>query len=127
MARAWRRRYDPDDPVLKGVLDGIAHLPEAGHEETWGVMTLRVRRRLFGVYGGGLAGEGRWLIFKPVPSERAALAADPRIGVAPHFKLWLELDLDAVADWSEVRELLTDSYALAAPAELAARAGGRPV
>jgi predicted DNA-binding protein (MmcQ/YjbR family) len=112
--------------VLGRVLDGIGGLPEAGHEETWGVLTLRVRRKLFGVLGGGTAGEGRWLIFKPAPSERAALAEDPRLRVAPHFKTWLELDLDAVADWSEVGELLTDSYALVAPKALADQVGGRP-
>jgi predicted DNA-binding protein (MmcQ/YjbR family) len=126
MARAWTRRYDPDDPVLGKVVDGIGHLPEAQTEETWGICTLRVRRKLFGWFEGGLAGAPRRLVFKPVASERDSLAADPRFGPAPHAPTWLELDLDAVTDWDEVRELLTDSYALVAPRELADQVGGRP-
>jgi predicted DNA-binding protein (MmcQ/YjbR family) len=108
--------------VLAAVLGAIGHLPETHHEETWGVITLRVGRKLFGVFGGGVDGEGRWLVFKPDPAERAALDADPRMRVAPHFKAWLELNLEARPDWDEVRELLTDSYVLIAPRTLAASA-----
>ncbi|MDR1187495.1 MAG: MmcQ/YjbR family DNA-binding protein [Bifidobacteriaceae bacterium] len=126
MARVWQRRYDPDDPVLTKVVESTEHLPEASEEETWGITTLRVRRGLFGCFGGGLEEERRWLVFKPVASEREALLADPRFSVPSHFKSWLELDLETRPDWDEVRELLTDSYTLVAPKELADRVGGRP-
>jgi predicted DNA-binding protein (MmcQ/YjbR family) len=126
MARAWDRRYDPADPVLAQVHRAIGHLPEARTEETWGICTLRVGRKLFGWFAGGIGPEGRQLVFKPTPVERPWLEADSRIRPAPHLGGWLELDLDAVTDWAEVRELLTDSYALVAPQHLADRVGGRP-
>jgi predicted DNA-binding protein (MmcQ/YjbR family) len=87
---------------------------------------LRVRRKLFGWFAGGLAGQGRRLVFKPAPAEREWLAADTRFRPAPHMTTWMELDLAAVTDWDEVRELLTDSYAQVAPRALADRVGGRP-
>jgi predicted DNA-binding protein (MmcQ/YjbR family) len=112
--------------VLGAVLDGIGRLPEAGPQETWGIVTLRVRGKIFGWFVGGLDGAERWLAFKPAPSEMAAFAEDPRMRREPHSQHWFELNLDQVADWDEVMELLTDAYALVAPKELADRVGGRP-
>jgi predicted DNA-binding protein (MmcQ/YjbR family) len=112
--------------VLAKVRAAIGHLPEVHTEETWGICTLRVGRKLFGWFSGGLTDDCRRLVFKPAASEREYLLADPRFGTAPHMSGWVELDLGAIADWTEVRELLTDSYALVAPAGLAAQVGGRP-
>ncbi|MDR1153039.1 MAG: MmcQ/YjbR family DNA-binding protein [Bifidobacteriaceae bacterium] len=126
MARAWTRGFDPEDPVLARVVSAVEHLPQAYTAETWGICTLRIGRKLFGWFSGGLDDDGRRLVFKPAPSERDWLLSDARFHPAPHLRGWLELNLDAVADWTEVRELLTDSYALVAPAALAKHVGGRP-
>jgi predicted DNA-binding protein (MmcQ/YjbR family) len=126
VARKWTRAYDPGDPVLGLVRRAMAGLPGVHEEETWGTLTLRVGRKLFGIYSGGLGGVGRRLVFKPVPREADSLRADPRFSVAPHLNSWLMLDLDAVEDWAEVAELLTDSFAQIAPKNLADAVGGRP-
>jgi len=126
MARSWKRRYDQGDPTLERLRGAIGHLPAVHEEETWGVLTLRVGRKLYGFYYGGLNGEPHALAFKAVPSEVDALRADQRFSVEPHYDSWLVLDLDRVEDWAEVRELLTDSFTQVAPADLATAVGGRP-
>ncbi|MDR1825330.1 MAG: MmcQ/YjbR family DNA-binding protein [Bifidobacteriaceae bacterium] len=126
MARVWKPAYDPEDTVLAEVLRIVGGLPEAYAEPTWGVLTFRIGRRLFGWYQGGLAGTERLLIFKPVPSEHAILLDDPRFRPAPHANPWMALALDQVSDFSEVRELLTDAYTMVAPKELADQVGGKP-
>ena len=62
------------------------------------------------------------LIFKPDDDERHALLEDDRFFAPPYYGPggWLALDLAPTSDWDEVAELLTDSYCLQAPAELAA-------
>jgi predicted DNA-binding protein (MmcQ/YjbR family) len=119
MARVWQRRYDPADPVLDRVRQMVAHLPQIHEEETWGVLTLRVGPKLFGIYAGGIKGATHEVTFKPDPSEAVWLRADPRFHMAAHFNPWLTLDLDQVGDWTEVTELLTDSYRQVAPKALA--------
>jgi predicted DNA-binding protein (MmcQ/YjbR family) len=118
--------FDPKDPVLDEVRRAIGHLPGTHEEVTWGTLTLRVGRKLFGVFSGGIGGAQRSMVFKPVEAERACLEADPRISRAPHFSPWLTITVNGGTDWAEVRELLTDSYALVAPNHLATLVGGKP-
>jgi predicted DNA-binding protein (MmcQ/YjbR family) len=57
----------------------------------------------------------------PTPTEREALLADPRGWVPAYLgpSGWLGLDLGDDPDWTEVRELVEESFRLTAPARLA--------
>jgi predicted DNA-binding protein (MmcQ/YjbR family) len=63
------------------------------------------------------------LLVKPDPSERKALEEDSRFFVPAYWagKGWLAFDLDKPdVDWSEVVELVEDSYRQNAPKTLIA-------
>jgi hypothetical protein len=110
--------YDENDDIIDRIRAAAAHLPEMHEEETWGTLTFRVGRKLVGVLMS-IGDKPHWLVFKPDEDERAALEADDRVCYPPYFKPWLAIDLDRVADWDEVTELLTTSYVLVAPTSLA--------
>lgn len=90
-------------------------------------MAFSVRGRNFAYYFDDHHGDGLVaLCCKAAPGEQEALvAADPERFYRPAYvgsKGWvaMRLDLDEV-DWTEVRELLTESYRLVAPKRLSAR------
>ena len=116
--RKWQPQYNPHDPVWAEIGELISHLPDSYLEPTWGVLTLRVERKLFAGAYGGIDYEPHSIIFKPNPDELPYLQKDPRFSQAPHFTKWLALEL--LPDWNrqEVKELLTDSYLLVAPKRL---------
>lgn len=102
-------------------------LPEAHEAEAWGEPTFRVRNKLFAMYaapdnhhGGGrpavwckaAAGNQSFM----VRAEPARYFVPPYVGPSGWVGVWL----DRNPDWSEVKDLMRDSYRLVAPKKLAA-------
>jgi predicted DNA-binding protein (MmcQ/YjbR family) len=79
-----------------------------------------VGRRRFAIFNGESSsarsrwdGSGRSIHFLSDPSERDALAQDPRFTPSPHHgdRGWMALRLDrGDVDWDEVAELLESAY-----------------
>lgn len=103
-------------------------LPEAHEVEAWGEPTFRVRNKLFAMYAASNNhhGGGRPAVWcKAAPGNQALMVrAEPdRFFVPPYVgpSGWVGVWLDRRPDWSEVRELMRDSYRLVAPKRLAAQ------
>lgn len=106
-------------------------LPEAHEVEAWGEPTFRVRNKLFAMYAApnNHHGAGRPAVWcKAAPGNQALMVrAEPtRYFVPPYVgpSGWVGVWLDRNPDWSEVKELMRDSYRLVAPKKLAALLGG---
>jgi predicted DNA-binding protein (MmcQ/YjbR family) len=123
--RYWPPRHDPDDPLWQDLWDHLGGLPDTHQEPTWGLLTFRVGRKLFGVCRGGVDGIVPSVTFKPNPGERPYLEHDSRFYLAPYFKPWLTLDLTGPADLPEAAELLVESYLQVAPKALAKQVATR--
>ena len=110
-------------------------LPEAHEAEAWGEPTFRVRNKLFAMYaapdnhhGGGrpavwckaAAGNQSLMVRREqdmlVRAEPARYFVPPYVGPSGWVGVWL----DRNPDWSEVKDLMRDSYRLGAPKKLAA-------
>jgi hypothetical protein len=101
-------------------------LPEAHEVEAWGEPTFRVHRKLFAMYASasihhGAARPAVWCKAAPGNQDLMVRAAPDRFFVPPYVgpSGWIGIWLDANVDWSEVKELLRDSYLLIAPRKLA--------
>jgi hypothetical protein len=102
-------------------------LPEAHEVEAWGEPTFRVRNKLFAMYAArdNHHGGGRPAVWcKAAPGNQALMVrAEPeRYFVPPYVgpSGWVGVWLDRNPDWSELKDLLCDSYRLVAPRKLAA-------
>ena len=102
-------------------------LPEAHEVEAWGEPTFRVRNKLFAMYAdaGNHHGDGRaavWCKAGPGTQALMAKAAPARFFVPPYVgpSGWIGVWLDGSVDWTELAELLRDSYRLVAPKRLGA-------
>jgi hypothetical protein len=102
-------------------------LPEAHEVEAWGEPTFRVRNKLFAMYAApnNHHGAGRPAVWcKAAPGNQALMVrAEPeRYFVPPYVgpSGWVGVWLDRNPDWSEVKELMKDSYRLVAPKKLGA-------
>lgn len=107
-------------------------LPEAHEVEAWGEPTFRVRNKLFAMYAApdNHHGGGRPAVWcKAAPGNQALMVrAEPeRYFVPPYVgpSGWVGLWLDRAPEWSEVEDLLRDSYRLVAPKKLAALVSDR--
>ena len=105
-------------------------LPDAHEVEAWGEPTFRVRNKLFAMYAApnNHHGAGRPAVWcKAAPGNQALMVrAEPaRYFVPPYVgpSGWVGVWLDRRPDWSEVKELMRDSYRLVAPRKLAASLG----
>ena len=103
-------------------------LPEAHEVEAWGEPTFRVRNKLFAMYAApnNHHGGGRAAVWCKAAAGNQALMvrAEPeRYFVPPYVgpSGWVGVWLDRNPDWSEVKDLMRDSYRLVAPKKLAAR------
>jgi hypothetical protein len=108
-------------------------LPEAHEVEAWGEPTFRVRNKLFAMYAApnNHHGGGRPAVWcKAAPGNQSLMvgAAPDRFFVPPYVgpSGWVGVWLDREPDWTEVGELMRDSYRLIAPKKLQAilEAGG---
>jgi len=102
-------------------------LPEAHEVVAWGEPTFRVRNKLFAMYAGAdnHHGAGRPAVWcKAAPGNQSLMvrASPDRFFVPPYVgpSGWVGVWLDGNPDWSEVRELVCDSYRLTAPKKLQA-------
>lgn len=100
-------------------------LPEAAEKAAWGDPTWRVRNRIFAMQKGNYDGGRPSVWVKAAAGEQEALVTgDPERFFAPPYvgpKGWVGLYLDGPqVDWTELAELVTDSYRLIAPKRLAA-------
>ena len=100
-------------------------LPEAHEVEAWGEPTFRVRNKLFAMYAsaGNHHGAGRpavWCKAAPGNQDIMVRAAPDRFFVPPYVgpSGWIGVWLDQKVDWTELGQLLEDSYRLVAPKRL---------
>ena len=103
-------------------------LPEAHEVEAWGEPTFRVRNKMFATYASpnNHHGGGRPAVWcKAAPGNQALMvrASPERFFVPPYVgpSGWIGVFLDGDVDWSELAELLADSYRLVGPKRLLAR------
>ena len=101
-------------------------LPHAHEVEAWGEPTFRIRNKLFAMYAApdNHHGGGRPAVWcKAAPGNQALMVgANPeRYFVPPYVgpSGWVGVWLDRSPDWTEVKELMLDSYRLVAPKRLA--------
>ena len=118
---------DVPQPIVERVRVACALLPEAHEEPSYAGLRWRIRTRtlaeLVTVDGDGDDGPTTTITVHARPEELDALVAtgDPfRAGWGPGLVAMVLRD-DGTTDWDEVRELVTDSYALLAPKKLVAR------
>ncbi|MEE8603299.1 MmcQ/YjbR family DNA-binding protein [Euzebya tangerina] len=119
--------FDDDDPMLLQVRALAAEFPGAAEKTSHGRPAFYTKK-VFAYYGGSLKVDGEWvqhpqsLVLKSDPEDRLALLDDPRTYTPAYLgpSGWIGIDLEAHADWAEVRELLDASYRLTAPARLIA-------
>lgn len=114
-------RPDVPDWLLRRLEAIISRFPEAAQEPAWVGTCWRVRRATVAHVFGGEDQLFR-ITFRAEPSE---VLAFEHLG-PPYFRAgWgsnvVGLILDRQTDWTELAELLTDSYCLQAPAQLAER------
>ena len=102
-------------------------LPEAHEVEARGEPTFRVRNKMFAMYAApnNHHGAGRPAVWcKAAPGNQSLMvrAAPGRFFVPPYVgpSGWIGVWLDRDPDWTEVRELVCDSYRLTAPRRLQA-------
>ena len=110
--------------IVERVRAACAHLPEAYEEQSYAGVRWRIRTRTLAeiVTVDGDDGPTTTITVHARPEELDALVAtgDPfRAGWGPGLVAMVLRD-DGTTDWDEVRELVTDSYALLAPKKLVA-------
>ncbi|GAB1508918.1 MmcQ/YjbR family DNA-binding protein [Actinophytocola sp. KF-1] len=112
--------------VTENDVRGVAlSLPETTEKPSYGTPGFRVKDRLF----ARLRPEGDLLVWVADEGEKRGLvSSEPeKFATTPHYDghASVLVRLDAV-DEDELRELLTESWRLRAPAKLAAEFGGQP-
>jgi hypothetical protein len=118
-----------EDPRLRRLAAICLALPEATREDSGRHATFRIRKRAFAYWlddhhGDGIVGvvcKARW------GETDALIAADPDrfyrpAYVGPRGWVGLRLDLGDI-DWTEVTDLVTESYLSMAPKTLTAQVG----
>jgi hypothetical protein len=119
----------PDDPRLRRLAETCLALPEAMREDSGRHATFRIRKRAFAYWLDDHHGDGRiGVVCKAHSGEADALVAtDPERFYKPAYvgpRGWVGLRLDrSDVDWTEVTELVTESYLSMAPKKLAAQVG----
>ena len=117
--------YIDDPPEVLARLRSIClGLPEAYEEPAWAGTRWRIRTRTFAHVRtvDTATGPVTWVKFRSGGRERDAL-----LGVGQPFSRGgfgtdvISAVLDAGTDWTEIAELLTESYRLMAPRRLAAQ------
>lgn len=111
-------KFDPDDPPLALIRSRALSYPDATesviHGRPW-----FLGPHGFAVYGGATPGRNKTghpqsLLVRIEPLDMPARQRDPRFYAPAYFasRGWLGIDLDE-ADWSEIDELLADSFRIA--------------
>ena len=130
-----RERADVPDPVLERLRAICMALPDAHEEAAWVGTRWRIRTHTFAhvvpiadgrppayVRAAGSDGPLIVLTFRSEGEELLALASTGRPFFKPEW--WgdiLGVEIDDRTDWTEIGELLTESYCLLAPKKLVAQ------
>jgi hypothetical protein len=121
---------EPPAALVARVRRACRGLPEAYEEPAWVGTRWRIRKRTFAhvLAVSDADGDRTILTFRAGGEELEVL----RHSGHPFFFLgWgrnaMGMVLDAASDWTEVRELLCESYCLMAPKKLAAQVAPPPV
>lgn len=118
---AHPQMFDDDDPMLARVREIALGFPDAAEKVSHGRPAFYTTK-VFGYYGGSLKVDGEWvqhpqsIVVIPTDDERAALVGDERFYVPAYLgpSGWLGMDLHDATDFTEVAELLEESYRLTA-------------
>ncbi len=97
-------------------------LPDATEKETWEHPTFRVRDKIFAAIG--TADGITTMSMKAAPGEQEQLLATGHPFFRPRYtgnKGWIGILVDDGTDWTEVAELVTDSFCTIAPKTVARR------
>ena len=130
---AHPQMFDDDDPVLAQLREICLALPGADVKISHGRPAF-FTKKIFAGYSAVLKGEhhssqyDQALLFMPDPTERAAYKDDDRMFVPAYWgpSGWLGIDLGVDdVDWTEVAELVEDSYRQTAPKKLIAELDGQ--
>lgn len=95
-------------------------LPDAEEIETWEQPTFRVNNKMFAISSSDTDAEHR-VTLKAPPGEQRILLESGHPFFRPRYvgtKGWIGVHLDDKTDWSEIAELVEDSYRLIAPKRL---------
>jgi hypothetical protein len=101
-------------------------LPEATEKEAWGAPTFRVRNKLFAHYQNNHHGDERIAAWcKSITDvQQDLIQADPERFFKPPYvgpSGWVGVRLDRKADWTIVRNIVTQAYRMTAPKTLLRR------
>jgi hypothetical protein len=102
--------------ALERVREICLSLPETSEGTHVGALCFRAGRRMFATCGEK---DGVCVMVVQLESDHASLLVenDPRFQRYPRQKDCVLMDVTGVTDWSEVRELVLESYRLNAPAK----------
>ena len=114
--------FDDKDPYLGRVRELVSHFPEAAEKISHGRPAFYTKK-VFAYFGGSLKEDGIWvqhpqsIVVLPDEDERHALLSDARVYVPAYLgpSGWIGVDLNDSTDWTEVAELIEESYRLTAP------------
>lgn len=116
---------DVPPTVVTALRDICSRLPETVEQQAWAGIRWRVRQRTFAhvLTVDGAGGAVTVVTFRSSGPELEALRATGHPFFAPGWGTnVVGMVLGEGVDWTEVAELLTDSYCIMAPKKLAARA-----
>lgn len=119
------RMFDDDDPVLARVRELALALPGAQEKVSHGRPAFYTTK-VFAYYGGSLKEGGEWVqhpqsvVLYGDLAGQAALRARADAWIPGYLGVagWTGVDLGADADWSEVADLMEESYRATAPKRL---------
>jgi len=113
--------------ALRRVREICLALPDTIETLTWGKAHFRVYEKIFAGFTD--ANEVATIAFKLEMEHSKDILEDPRFSRAPYVghKGWVNMDVSAITDWNEVRELIGESYRLIAPKKSLAKLTGKPV
>ena len=108
-------RAVPGDP-LQRIRELCLALPDTKETLTWGSPYFRVGEKIFAGYGEADGSPAVGFKLEKAHAE-ARVATDPRFTRAKYGGLhgWVTMHLAGMEDWSEVEELILESFRLIAP------------
>lgn len=117
--------FDDDDPYLARVRELASAFPATAEKVSHGRPAF-FTKKVFCYYGGSLKIDDEWIqhpqsiMVVPDDDDREALLQDDRVFIPAYLgpNGWIGFDLTADTDWTEVAELLEESYRLTATARL---------
>lgn len=119
---AHPQMFDDDDPVLVRIREVARSLPGSAEKISHGRPAF-FTTKVFCYYGGSVKVAGDWeqhpqsIMVLADPSEREALRELPDSFVPAYLgpSGWTGIDLTSDTDWTEIAELIEESYRLTAP------------